>query len=339
MILEVKILKYPIFLFLAFLCSCSSSTNFTNLSGYTFGTYYDIKIFSENDQLISRQNLDSIFEGFNNSLSTYINSSVISKINNGDDIDVDDLFFDVYNKSKLLHKKTNGLFDPSIGLLLEYYGFGPNKIQNNINEDSIFNIMMSVGFDKISINNRKLYKENMRTKLDFNAIAKGYAVDVISNYIESKGILNYLIDIGGEIKSSGKNIKKNSKWKIAINNPDPKSESSYYKLLELQNISIATSGNYLNYKIDPITGEKYVHTINPINGKSEETNVLSASVISESCFTADAFATAMMVSDIDSAIKLTDDNDEIDSFIIYVDSLNNVTEYSSLGFKKLFINP
>ena len=309
------------------------------MTGYTFGTYYDIKLFSEKDQLISRQNLDSIFEGFNNSLSTYINSSIISKINNGDDIDVDDLFFDVYNKSKLLHKKTNGLFDPSIGLLLEYYGFGPNKIQNNINQDSIFNIMMSVGFDKISINNRKLNKENIRTKLDFNAIAKGYAVDVISNYIESKGVSNYLIDIGGEIKSSGINILKNSKWKIAINNPDLKSESNYYKLLELENISIATSGNYRNYKIDPKSGKKYVHTINPINGKSQETNVLSASVISESCFTADAFATAMMVGDIDNAIKLTEDNDEIDSFIIYVDSLNNVTEYSSFGFKKLFINP
>ena len=148
-----------------------------------------------------------------------------------------------------------------------------------------------------------------------------------------------MIDIGGEIKSSGINILKKSKWKIAINNPDLKSESNYYKLLELENISIATSGNYRNYKIDPKSGKKYVHTINPINGKSQETNVLSASVISESCFTADAFATAMMVGDIDNAIKLTEGNDEIDSFIIYVDSLNNVTEYSSFGFKKLFINP
>ena len=339
MILEAKISKYFFFILFTFLYSCSSSTNFTNLTGHTFGTYYDIKMFSDDDELISRQNLDSIFEGFNNSLSTYINSSIISRINNGDDIDVDDLFFDVYNKSKLLHEKTKGLFDPSIGLLLEYYGFGPNKIQNNINEDSIYNIMMSVGFDKISINDRKLYKQDRRTKLDFNAIAKGYAVDVISNYIESKGVSNYLIDIGGEIKSSGKNVLKNLNWKIAINNPDLNSDSNYYKILELQNISIATSGNYRNYKIDSISGKKYVHTINPINGKSQETNVLSASVISKSCFTADAFATAMMVGDIDNAIKLTEDNHEIDSFIIYVDSLNNVTEYASFGFKKLFINP
>ena len=259
------------------------------------------------------------------------------------DFNIDKLYVSMerqfLSKAIMQNWKTNGLFDPSIGLLLEYYGFGPNKIQNNINEDSIFNIMMSVGFDKISINNRKLNKENIRTKLDFNAIAKGYAVDVISNYIESKGVSNYLIDIGGEIKSSGINILKKSKWKIAINNPDLKSESNYYKLLELENISIATSGNYRNYKIDPKSGKKYVHTINPINGKSQETNVLSASVISESCFTADAFATAMMVGDIDNAIKLTEGNDEIDSFIIYVDSLNNVTEYSSFGFKKLFINP
>ena len=209
------------------------------------------------------------------------------------------------------------VFDPSIGLLLEYYGFGPNKIQNNINEDSIFNIMMSVGFDKISINNRKLNKENIRTKLDFNAIAKGYAVDVISNYIESKGVSNYLIDIGGEIKSSGINILKNRNGKF-INNPDLKSESNYYKLLELQNISIAHQVTIVIIKLT-LNQEKYVHTINPINGKSQETNVLSASVISESCFTADAFATTMMVGDIDNAIKLTEDNDEIDSFIIYIE--------------------
>ena len=338
MILVGNSFKYNYIFILLFTCSCQSDFSYKNFTGYTFGTYYDIKVFSEKEILLSDKNFDSIFLAFNNSFSTYKNSSIISKLNNGDDVDIDDLFFDVYNKSKILNSKTNGLFDPTIGLLLEYYGFGPENSKNIINEDSILQIMETVGFEKISINNRKLIKKNIRTKLDFNAIAKGYAVDVISNYIESKGLLNYLIDIGGEIKSSGTNISKKDHWKIAINNPDL-SNNNFYKILRLSNLSLATSGNYRNFKIDSITGNKYVHILNPITGKSQQTNILSASVVSSSCFKSDAFATAMMASNLKNAISITENNNDIESFIIYVDSLNNITDYASAGFKKLLIKP
>ena len=338
MILVGNSFKYNYIFILLFTCSCQSDFSYKNFTGYTFGTYYDIKVFSEKEILLSDKNFDSIFLAFNNSFSTYKDSSIISKLNNGDDVDVDDLFFDVYNKSKILNSKTNGLFDPTIGLLLEYYGFGPENSKNIINEDSILQIMETVGFEKISINNRKLIKKNIRTKLDFNAIAKGYAVDVISNYIESKGLLNYLIDIGGEIKSSGTNISKKDHWKIAINNPDL-SNNNFYKILRLSNLSLATSGNYRNFKIDSITGNKYVHILNPITGKSQQTNILSASVVSSSCFKSDAFATAMMASNLKNAISITENNNDIESFIIYVDSLNNITDYASAGFKKLLIKP
>ena len=338
MILVGNSFKYNYIFILLFACSCQSDFSYKNFTGYTFGTYYDIKVFSEKEILLSDKNFDSIFLAFNNSFSTYKNSSIISKLNNGDDVDIDDLFFDVYNKSKILNSKTNGLFDPTIGLLLEYYGFGPENSKNIINEDSILQIMETVGFEKISINNRKLIKKNIRTKLDFNAIAKGYAVDVISNYIESKGLLNYLIDIGGEIKSSGTNISKKDHWKIAINNPDL-SNNNFYKILRLSNLSLATSGNYRNFKIDSITGNKYVHILNPITGKSQQTNILSASVVSSSCFKSDAFATAMMASNLKNAISITENNNDIESFIIYVDSLNNITDYASAGFKKLLIKP
>ena len=338
MILVGNSFKYNYIFILLFTCSCQSDFSYKNFTGYTFGTYYDIKVFSEKEILLSDKNFDSIFLAFNNSFSTYKNSSIISKLNNGDDVDIDDLFFDVYNKSKILNSKTNGLFDPTIGLLLEYYGFGPENSKNIINEDSILQIMETVGFEKISINNRKLIKKNIRTKLDFNAIAKGYAVDVISNYIESKGFLNYLIDIGGEIKSSGTNISKKDHWKIAINNPDL-SNNNFYKILRLSNLSLATSGNYRNFKIDSITGNKYVHILNPITGKSQQTNILSASVVSSSCFKSDAFATAMMASNLKNAISITENNNDIESFIIYVDSLNNITDYASAGFKKLLIKP
>ena len=323
--------------FLILFTSCSNKIQLNNLTGYTFGTYYDIKFFSESKNF-DESDLNSIFQEFNSSLSTYISSSIISKINSNDEYFVDDLFIDVYNKSKGIYELTGGYFDPTIGLLLEYYGFGP---PNNFDfkKYSFSEIFSSVGFDKTRLSSDIIIKDNKLTKLDFNAIAKGYAVDIIASAMDKKNIDNYLIDIGGEIRSKGININKNEFWKVAINNPDLNSEDKYYKILNLNNLSIATSGNYRNYKIDSITKKKYVHVINPINGKSEQGNILSVSVLSNSCFKADAYATAMMLGDIDYAIDLTNRVGEIESFIIYVDSNNDINDYSSDGFMKNIINP
>ena len=329
--------KYSYLCILLFACSCHSDFSFKNFTGYTFGTYYDIKFFSESKNF-DESDLDLIFQEFNSSLSTYISSSVISKINSNDEYFVDDLFIDVYNKSKVIYELTEGYFDPTIGLLLEYYGFGP---PNNFDfkKYSFSEILSSVGFDKTRLSSDTIIKDNKLTKLDFNAIAKGYAVDIIASAMDKKNIDNYLIDIGGEIRSKGSNINKNEFWKVAINNPDLNSEDKYYKILNLNNLSIATSGNYRNYKIDSITKKKYVHVINPINGKSEQGNILSVSVLSKSCFKADAYATAMMLGDIEYAIDLTNRVGEIESFIIYVDSNNDISDYSSGGFMKNIINP
>lgn len=323
--------------FLILFTSCSNKTQLSNLSGYTFGTYYDIKFFSQSKNF-DESDLDSIFQKFNSSLSTYISSSIISKINSNDEYFVDDLFIDVYNKSKVIYELTDGYFDPTIGLLLEYYGFGP---PNNFDfkKYSFSEILGSVGFDKTRLNSDIIIKDNKLTKLDFNAIAKGYAVDIIASLMDKKNIDNYLIDIGGEIRSKGSNINKSEFWKVAINNPDLNSEDKYYRILNLNNLSIATSGNYRNYKIDSITKKKYVHVINPITGKSEQGKILSVSVLSKSCFQADAYATAMMLGDMEYAIDLTNRLEEIESFIIYVDSNNNITNYSSNGFMKNIINP
>ena len=323
--------------FLILFTSCSNKTQLSNLTGYTFGTYYDIKFFSESKNF-DESDLDSIFQKFNSSLSTYISSSIISKINSNDEYFVDDLFIDVYNKSRVIYELTDGYFDPTIGLLLEYYGFGP-PTNFDFKKYSFSEILGSVGFDKTRLNSDIIIKDNKLTKLDFNAIAKGYAVDIIASLMDKKNIDNYLIDIGGEIRSKGSNINKNEFWKVAINNPDLNSQDKYYRILNLKNLSIATSGNYRNYKIDSTTNKKYVHVINPINGKSEQGKILSVSVLSNSCFMADAYATAMMLGGIDYAINLTNSLDDIESFIIYVDSNNDITNYSSDGFKKNIINP
>ena len=344
MTLENKLSSYLkyfyLFLSVNLIISCDIKRPYDELSGSTFGTFYNIKFFSHDENIINKTEIDSIFSMFDNSLSTYIDSSTISKVNKGENIELDKLFIDVFNKSKVIYNKTGGMFDPSIGNLLEYYGFGPDKTINEINSNEILLILKSVGFDKVSIVNNKLVKQNQFTKLDFNAIAKGYAVDIVAEMLESKGVNDYMINIGGEIRSMGKNHFKDSFWKIGIENPEPKKQDDIIsKKVKLNNVSIASSGNYRNYRVDPKTGIKYVHTINPLNGKSQQSNILSASVISKSCFVADAYATAMMVGNLDYIINLTENNDEIESLIIYFDSNNNLSEYISDGFKELIIEP
>ena len=329
-------LKKIFFLFVLLNISCDFEPNYTLLKGSTFGTYYQIKFFEfdEENHIIEKE-IDSIFNHFNNSLSTYIQSSIISKVNRNEKVIVDDLFDDIFKKSKLIYKKTGGYFDPSIGKLLDYAGFGPIKNKNLISKDSLNMIFNTVGFDKIEIIDGEVKKLNYESKLDFNAIAKGYAVDVISEFLISKSIYDFMVDIGGEIRTSGKNKSKDMFWSIAIENPIPnKTDDNFYKRIKLQNAAIATSGNYRNFRIDSVTGKKYVHIINPINGEFEQTNILSVSVISYSCFVSDAFATAMMAGNLDNAQKLTLENDDIESMIIYLDDNDELKSFISEGFQK-----
>lgn len=344
MILENKfLLKNKCFLLLFVFClifSCQQTKPYNELSGSTFGTYYNIKFLSKHKKLVVQKDVDSVFSLFNNSLSTYIESSTISKLNKGLNTELDNLFIDVFNKSKIIYQKSEGMFDPSIGLLIEYYGFGPRKTINKIDDNKISLIMQSVGFNKLSIRENKLIKQNLLTKLDFNAIAKGYAVDKIAEILENKGIEDYMINIGGEIRTMGRNHYKDSFWKIGIENPDPsKLNNTLIKKIKLNNISIASSGNYRNFRVDSISEKKYVHTINPINGKSEETNILSASVLAKSCFIADAYATAFMAGNLDYAKRISEGNDKIESFIVYIDSNNNLSEYITDGFRNVIITP
>ena len=335
MILGVRIKK--LFLVLIILnFSCDTEPNYTVLKGSTFGTYYQIKFFEhdEKNPIIDKE-IDSIFDHFNSSLSTYISSSIISKVNKNEQVLLDDLFIDVFKKSKTIHEKTNGYFDPSIGSLLEYAGFGPKKTENIISQDSLNIILSTVGFDKIDIIDRQVKKLNYKSKLDFNAIAKGYAVDVISEFLNSKSIDDYMVDIGGEIRSSGKNHFKDMFWSIAIDNPLPdRVDDKFYTRIRLQNAAIATSGNYRNFRIDSVTGKKYVHIINPINGQFEQTNIFSVSVLSRSCFISDAYATAMMAGSLDNAQKLTQENDEIESLIIYLNNNDELKSFISEGFQE-----
>ena len=284
-------------LFIAFIFSCSKPANKKIISGYSFGTSFSIQFEKNNDENIIKNKIDSLFKIVNNSFSTYISDSDISKINRGDSLlVVDDHFKKVFLKSYEIWELSQGFFDPTVGSLVNAYGFGPEKKIKNFSKKQLDSLIELTGFSKVSLTSEgTIKKKYSNIYLDFNAIGKGYIVDLISELLISYDIKNFLIEIGGEIIAKGKNPNSGDFWKVAIDNPSQKNNRQFIKTIFLKNKALATSGNYRKYIIDSLTGKKYVHTINPKNGKSFQSKILSVSVLASDCMTADAWATALMV--------------------------------------------
>ncbi len=314
--------KLCFFYLLVFLSSCSTVSkdkDYSKISGAIFGTTYNMTYFdpSGNDY---QENIDSIFARANQSLSTYISDSDISKINRGEeDVFVDTLFVEVFQKSDRIYKESQGFFDPTIGLVVNAWGFGPEVNSNPPDSSRIKELMQYVGFDKVTLINARIVKESPEIYFDFNAIAKGYGVDLIGRFFETKGIDNYLIEIGGEIRARGSNPEGNA-WRIAIEKPNSDGTRSLQEIVSLRNESIATSGNYRKYKIDPNTGKKYVHTIDAQSGFASQNDLLSVSVISAlDCADVDAYATAFMAMGKDKTLSFLENRSDLKVFLIYLD--------------------
>ena len=287
---------YSLFVVLAFV-GCTSNTEPQRLSGYALGTTYNITYFDNraNSNLVPA--IDSVFYVLNKSMSTYIKNSDISKINRGNDqVVVDHHFKAVFNASKAVFTATQGFFDPTVGSLVNAYGFGPEEGLATLTASDRDRLLALTGFEKVTLlKEGRILKTNPNIYLDFNAIGKGYAVDVLSSMMEKRfGYTNTLVEIGGELQAKGKHILKNSPWTVAIDTPNENIvERDLLRTLTLQNQALATSGNYRKFRIDE-KGNKYVHTINPFDGTAQPSKVLSASVIAADCMTADAYATALM---------------------------------------------
>lgn len=321
--------KIVFFIFFLSLVSCNSEIERKeyNLQGVVFGTTYSITYLNATKNY--QQSLDSLFLEINKSMSTYIPTSDITKINNGNtSIVVDQYFKEVFEKSKKIYQETQGFFDPTVGNLVNAYGFGPEK-GKIIPSDSIINeLMKDVGFEKVSLINGKIKKDNPTVYLDFNSIAKGYAVDVVARFFDSKKIENYLVEIGGEIIAKGSK-PENKSWIIKIVDPINSTSEDGFRIIELTDVSMATSGNYRKFRIAD-DGKKYVHTINPKTGLATESNLLSASVFTKTdCADADAYATAFMVMGFEKAKKFLEENTHIKVIFIYLDENQETQVYDT----------
>ena len=249
-------------------------------------------------------------------MSTYIDTSIISRINNNESVRVDNHFVNVFNTSKKIFDKTKGKFDPSIGILVNFWGFGPKLTNMPIDSLAIDNLKLLVGFEKFKIDDTNIILRPKNSFLDFNAIAKGYTVDLISGFLDDNNIDNYLVEIGGELRAKGSNLSKRDNWIIGIDEPRYDNSQNIFITTELNNFAMATSGVYRKYKIDS-NGRRYAHILDPISGIPAKTNILSVSVISETCIEADAYATALHLMNIKEIEDFLDYNKDVSVYIIY----------------------
>lgn len=293
--------------------SCSQKTNRNiKLSGAVFGTSYSIIYNSDTDY--STQ-FDSLFTVINKSMSTYQVDSDISKLNRNENHIIDNHFIKVYETSKQIYKETNGAFDPTIGAVVNAWDFGPEGKLKDIDSLKIDSLMLSVGLNKIAREDNKI-KKPKGAFIDFNAIAKGYGVDVVSEFLESKNVNNYLVEIGGEIRVKGQNEEKKSLWKVGVENPNFEGKQSILKAITLKDKSMATSGTYRKFKVDE-DGNRYAHIIDTNTGYPSKTNLLSISVIAKTCMVADAYATAFKAMGIEKVKAFLKSHPELKVFLIF----------------------
>ena len=281
--------------------------------GLIFGTVYHITYQYEKDLHID---IKDEFKRFDNSLSTFNKSSVISKINQNDtSVVLDKWFTYVFNSGLDVYKNTEGAFDMSVAPLVNAWGFIFKK-SDSVTPHMIDSIMEFVGIEKVVIENGKIIKSDSRMMFDASAIAKGYACDVIGDMLASKGIENYMVEIGGEVRAEGKNPSGKC-WRIAINKPIEDKSGATGEIEEIISLcggGLATSGNYRNFYYKD--GKRYAHTIDPRTGYPIEHTLLSATVKAPECMIADAYATAFMVLGPEKSMEIVENTPGIEAFFI-----------------------
>lgn len=301
------------------------------ISGRTMGTTYHIIYFDKEERDFSGP-VDSLLTVFNQSVNTYLADSEITTFNTGHSLRFDLPFFlPVLERSKEIAAASNGAFDPTVMPLVNAWGFGPAQAMHpdSIQIDSI---LQFVGMEKILFNKDSLWKSDPRVQLDFSAIAKGFGVDVVANFLRGEGITNMFVEIGGEVVTAGSNINEKRPWQVGILDPNSTQDNQrFIAFAELTDKALATSGNYFNYRMED--GKKYSHTIDPATGYPVQREILSASVFAGNCMTADAWATAFMVMGHERAIALLDSLEGVEAFITYSNSDGTIGTYATAGIE------
>ena len=327
--------KWVIIILLFLTGGCKPDPQPERIQGTAQGTYYSIIYFDAQHRNLKQQ-IDSLLDAFDRSVSLWVPESILSRINRNDSsVVLDDWFVGNFNYSQQVSEATDGAFDCTVEPLVQAWGFGFDE-STRVDTVIIDSILHFVGYQKIKIADGKIIKEDPRVKLDFNAIAQGYSVDVVGRFLEEKGIANYLVDIGGEIKAKGKK-PDGELWRVGIEKPaEHKEDDRVLKaVIGVENQSVATSGNYRKYYEK--NGVRYSHTINPKTGFPVKHSLLSVSVVAGNTALADAFATSFMVMGLEKSRSFVESDSTLEAFFIYSDTSGKNKTYATPGFEKLIL--
>jgi len=309
-----NIFKYLVLILI--ITSCKDEVQNKHLIGNVFGTTYSVQFEAPESEIDFQEQFDKLFYIINKSMSTYQANSIISKVNRNEEVSIDSHFRKVFDASKEIYAATNGAFDPTIGVMVNAWDFGSENGIENLDVTIIDSLMLSVGFDKVERDNERIIKQHEGTVIDFNAIAKGYGVDVIANFLDTQNVESYLVEIGGEIRTKGLNLSNGNPWKIGVENPNFDGSQTVMKAISLTDEAMATSGTYRKFKLDD-NGNKYAHIIDTKTGYSSKNNVLSVSVIAKECMIADAYATALMTMTVDEIKSFSKNDTELKLFVVF----------------------
>lgn len=299
--------------------------------GTIFGTVYHVKY--QYGESLQKEILDCL-HSVDSSLSMFNKQSTVSKINSGEDLQTDSLLETVFQRATAISEATDGSFDVTVAPLVNAWGFG-FKHDQWPDSATVDSLRQFIGWQKVSIQDHKIEKEDARIILDFSAIAKGFGVDQVASLLRSHGISNFMIEIGGEIVSQGRN-PKGEPWRIGINKPEEDLQGTSNQLqdiIELNDCAIATSGNYRNFYVRD--GKRVAHTIDPHSGYPVQHSILSSTVLAPTCAMADGFATAFMVMGLDRAKALLQKHQELQAYFILSTDDGKYDIWCTPDFKKL----
>jgi thiamine biosynthesis lipoprotein len=299
-----------------------------HIEGQVFGTTYSITYVQQpydTDRTFPRAQLDSLLADLSHTFSIFDTNSIIYRWNAGEDVELNDDFLEVLMLSKGVSLITDGAFDCTVQPLVQLWGFGKDGVRHTVSEDTLAGVREYVGFQLIDIQGNKVVRKDPRVQLNFNAVAKGYAVDKVADWLVDHGYTNCLVEIGGEVAARGDRNGKNGldhenggeSWKIGIQRPTETADGNKesFESMELKDHrAVATSGNYRNYFEE--NGVRYTHILDPRTGQPERTNLLSVTVIAPDCATADAFATAFMVLGYERSAHIVKQHPELETWFI-----------------------
>lgn len=299
-------------------------------TGQIFGTTYHITYQSEKDlhrEILQRlQLVDQTFSTFND-------ESIISKINRNEPVKLNQMFIEVFDLAKTVSKDTHGAFDITVAPLVNVWGFG-FKSGTPPTKAVIDSLRHLTGYEKVKLIGSKVRKQDPRIMLDCSAIAKGYGSDVVAQYLRSRDVENFMIEIGGEIVVQG-NSDKRLPWKIGVTKPTDDStqvNNELQTVLNVSNTAMATSGNYRRFYYK--NGKKYAHTIDPKTGYPVQHNILSATVLASTCAKADAYATSFMVLGLEKTQQVLQHHPDLMVYLIYADGQGKNKVWYSPSLKK-----